>query len=220
MLNYNLTMKKLVLVLTLIVATTINAQLKTISNGKQIDEKLVGVWFGSENDKQIAGVSKKWEMTRNADGTFKLDFEFTQNGQTQNTQEKGDWWIENGKFYEYHSDSDLTDVYEYKPMGKTRVKFKATKMNVDMNADTYEFIDTRKVTPSRKNDGLSLKNAIKVKSVQEEYQYVKEVCKGCQMKSQALTQNGSRYYDVLNLTKPDGTEISYYFDVTSFYGKW
>lgn len=196
------------------------AQLKTISNGKQIDEKLVGIWVGSEKDKQIEGVSKSWEMTRNVDGTFVLDFQFTQNGNTQNTQETGNWWVENGKFYEYHAESDLTDIYVYKPMGTKRVKFKAAKMNVDMNADTYEFIDTRKVSPPRITDGLSLKNAIKVKSVPEEYEYVRKVCKGCQMKNQAITENGNRYYDILTLIKPDGTEISYYFDVTSFYGKW
>lgn len=147
----------------------INAQLKNISNGKQIDEKLVGVWFGSETDKQTEGVSKKWEMTRNDDGTFILDFEFIQNGKTQNTQETGDWWIENGQFYESHSGSDLTDVYDYKPLGTTRVKFKATKMNVDMNADTYEFIDTRKTTPSRKDKETSTKKDNKVKN-SEKYQ--------------------------------------------------
>lgn len=148
----------------------LNAQLKTISNGKQIDEKLVGVWFGSETDKQIKGVSKKWEMTRNADGTFIIDFEFTQNGHTQNTQETGNWWIENGKFYEYHDYSNETDVYEYKPMGKTRVKFKSTKMSMDMNAAAYEFIDTRKVTPSRKVDNSSTKNTNKVQSNSDKYQ--------------------------------------------------
>ena len=147
-----------------------NAQLKSISNGKQIDEKLVGIWVGSETDKQIEGVSKSWEMTRNADGTFILDFEFTQNGNTQKTQETGNWWVENGKFYEYHFESDLTDIYEYKPMGSKRVKFRAAKMNVDMNAPIYEFIDTRKETTSRKNDDSSSRNTNKVQSNSDKYQ--------------------------------------------------
>lgn len=198
----------------------LNAQLKTLSNGKQIDEKLVGVWVGSENDKQIDGVSKEWEMTRNEDGTFILDFTFTQNGKSQNTQETGDWWIENGKFHEYHAGSDLTDTYEYKPMGTTRVKFKSINMSMEMNTDSYEFIDTRKITPTRKKDGLSFKNAIKVKSVSEEYKLLKEMCSDCKNGGQALTESDGKYYDVFTVEKPDGTMIRYHFDINSFYGKW
>lgn len=69
-------------------------------------------------------------------------------------------------------------------------------------------------------DGSSVKNAIKVKSIPEEYAYVKKACKGCQLLGQALIFKDKKPYDILNLKKPDGTEVSYYFDISSFYGKW
>lgn len=145
-------LKKITLVFILFFSfnSFLTAQLKTLSNGSQIDEKLVGVWTGSEIDKQIKGVSKEWEMTRNEDGTFVLDFTFTKDGETHHSEETGKWWIENGRFYEYHNGSDQTDIYEYKKMGRTKVKFKSKSMSTDMNTDSYEFIDTRKITPSKK----------------------------------------------------------------------
>ncbi|WP_332019247.1 lipocalin family protein, partial [Kaistella sp.] len=103
----------LLVVLMMIFAISCSTQLITLENGKKIDNRLVGVWSGSEKDQQIDGVSKKWDMTRNADGTFILDFVFTQNGRTQETQETGNWWIEGNKFYEYHEESGKTDVYTY-----------------------------------------------------------------------------------------------------------
>ena len=67
-----------------------------------------------------------------------------------------------------------------------------------------------------------MENAIKVNDVGQEYAIVRKLCPDCQIKSQALTSNRSetKYYDVLTLTKPDGEEVRYYFDINSFYGKW
>jgi hypothetical protein len=69
-------------------------------------------------------------------------------------------------------------------------------------------------------DGSSVQNAIKVKSVDEEYQIVRRLCPECKMNSQALISEGKKHYDVLYLTKPDGQIVSYYFDINSFYGQW
>ncbi len=119
------------------------SQLTTLSNGKKIDNRLTGIWTGSEKDEQIEGVEKKWNMTRNHDGTFLLDFEYTQDGLTQNTQESGSWWVEGDKFYEYHEDSGKTDVYSYTVLNKDQIKFKSESISVGMNNDDYEFVDTR-----------------------------------------------------------------------------
>ena len=110
----------------------------------KIDNRLVGVWSGSEKDQQIDGVEKKWDMTRNADGTFVLDFAFTQNGRTQETQETGNWWVKGNKFYEYHEESGKTDVYTYSVLSENQIKFKSQSISVGMNNDSYEFTDTRK----------------------------------------------------------------------------
>ncbi|MBH1959553.1 MAG: hypothetical protein I8H68_05545 [Flavobacteriia bacterium] len=119
-------------------------QLKTLENGKKIDNRLVGVWSGSEKDQQIDGIEKKWDMTRNADGTFVLDFVFTQNGRSQETQETGNWWVEGNKFYEFHEESGKTDIYTYSVLNENQIKFKSQTISIDMNNDSYEFIDTRK----------------------------------------------------------------------------
>jgi len=60
-------------------------------------------------------------------------------------------------------------------------------------------------------------NPIKVNRVSEEYQYIRENCKGCRVISQALINKGKSYYDELKVQKPDGTIVSYFFDITSFY---
>ncbi|MGZ5212031.1 MAG: lipocalin family protein [Kaistella sp.] len=132
------------LLLMLLSFASCTTQLKTLENGKKIDNRLVGVWSGSEKDQQIDGIEKKWDMTRNADGTFVLDFVFTQNGRSQETQETGMWWVEGNKFYEFHEESGKTDIYTYSVLSENQIKFKSQSISVGMNNDSYEFIDTRK----------------------------------------------------------------------------
>lgn len=195
----------------------------TLSNGKQIDKRLAGEWAGSETDKQIEGMQKKWVMTRNTDGTFVLDFTFTQDGETNKNIETGTWWIQDGKFYEAHSESGMTDIYTYDVLDKNHIKFRAVKSSMDMNTDSYEFIDTRKIDAKESNsarDGSSFEKAIKVKSVADEYKFVKENCQGCEMGSQSLSEHKGKMYDVLHLKKSDGSTVSFYFDINSFFGKF
>lgn len=193
-------------------------QMTKLDNGKEIDNRLVGVWVGSESNQQIEGVEKSWEMNRKSDGTFELDFTYTQEGETHYSDETGKWWIENGIFHEFHDYSGKTDLYSYEVLNKDQIKFSAKNFNVDMVSDTYEFIDTRK-----KDDriaGTSIEKAIKVNSVTEEYEYVRENCADCKIINQELIHHKGNPYDVLNLEKKDGTRISYYFDIKSFFGKF
>ena len=118
--------------------------LTELSSGKEIDDKLVGVWVGSEKNKQIEGVEKTWEMKRNSDGKFELDFNFTENGKSYELHETGNWWIEKGRFYEFHDTSGKTDIYKYEVLDDNRIKFSSKQIGVEMNTDNYEFIDTRK----------------------------------------------------------------------------
>lgn len=201
----------------------IKGQLTKLPNGKQVDKRLTGEWIGSETDNQIDGVHKDWIMTRKKDGTFVLDFTFKKDGEEHNSIETGSWWIEDGKFYEAHSESGMTDIYTYEVLDKNHVKFRSFDISIDMNKEVYEFIDTRKNSDKKSNsvkDGSSFEKAIKVKSVAEEYKFVKENCKDCEMVSQSLQEHKSKKYDVLNLKKSDGSDITYYFDINSFYGKF
>lgn len=109
------------------------------------DERFVGVWVGSEKDNQVDGLTKKWEMTRNADGTFEIKFNVKAKGQkSYDSVEKGKWWVKDNKFYEYHEDSEMADVYTFEVLNKNQIKFTEEKMSFELNKPNYEFIDTRK----------------------------------------------------------------------------
>lgn len=215
------------LVLLLFIVITFSScsatKLTTLANGKQIDNRLVGVWKGSENGKQVADIKKEWVMERNSDGTFTLNFKTISGGNTDEFVESGNWWIKGNTFYEYHTDSYKIDTYEYTALNKEQVKFKMLSTEVDFEDENYTFIDTKiskEIPKNSKNDGLSLETAIKVKSVKEEYVYASNHCENCQMLDQSLLEHEGKAYDKLNLKNANGEEISFYFDISSFYGKW
>ncbi|MDR3273334.1 MAG: hypothetical protein LBT29_07635 [Flavobacteriaceae bacterium] len=195
----------------------------TLSNGNQIDNSLVGIWIGSEKDKQMEGLEKSWEMNRKKDGTFSTDFFTNYSGQEDTHTETGKWWTENGKYYELNDYDNKTDIYLYEILDENQIKFISESiMSMEINVNTYEFIDKRKVKTSNKvvRDGSSYEKAIKVKSVPEEYGYVRKICQDCKMKKQALSERNGKYYDILTLTNAEGKEVSYYFDISSFFGKF
>lgn len=201
--------------------TSCTSQLTTLPDGKKLDTRLTGMWAGSEKDQQIEGVEKKWEMNRKPNGEYTINFTFTNDEGSANTKEEGKWWVADGKYYEFHSYDNKTDVYSYSVLDPTHVKFKTINMSVEVENPEYEFIDT-KVGESKMENASneeSFKNAIKVKSVPEEYEYVQNDCPDCELKFQALTEHNGRYYDIIRVVTKDGTEKSYYFDITSFYGK-
>ncbi|AQY23194.1 hypothetical protein CYV15_07420 [Riemerella anatipestifer] len=211
-------LRNLIIFSILVLMNSCSTQLTTLPNGKQVDKRFVGTWTGSENGQQIDGMSKSWEMKRFEDGTFILDFTYTQFGESENLQETGNWWVENGKFNEFHDESGKTDVYQYEIINKNQIRFISESISVDMNTDKYEFVDTRKAT--NLNDGKSIENAIKVNSVAEEYEFVEKNCPNCKLINQVLTEHNGIPYDILNLEKNDGTKISFYFNIKSFYGKF
>ncbi|MEM7574037.1 MAG: hypothetical protein AAF433_14110 [Bacteroidota bacterium] len=114
----------------------------TISPDKDIDQRLVGVWAGSEEDQEYQGLHKSWVMTREADGSFVLDFQVSWNGgPPEQVIKTGRWWIQDGRFHEYHDSSGATDIYEYEPLSKEQILFRASAMASGNN--DYKFIDSR-----------------------------------------------------------------------------
>jgi len=126
------------------ILTSCSTGLTKLPSGKEIDNALVGVWAGSEKDQQYEGFEKTWEMTRNNDGTFILNFKTIDEGESDEHTETGNWWIKNDKFYEFHDDSGKTDIYKYEVLDNNRIKFVSKNIKVSMNAENYEFVDTRK----------------------------------------------------------------------------
>jgi len=78
---------------------------------------------------------------------------------------------------------------------------------------------TTKNISMEERDGSSFEKAIIVNSIPEEYQYVKKHCPDCKFVMQSLMQHKGKPYDVLEFEKPTGEAVSYYFDISKFYGK-
>lgn len=141
--------KKVILIGTVIVFLALSSCKTTtsLSNGqlKRLDKALIGKWVGSETGNQLEDVKREWEMTRNSDGTFVLNFKTYFADDISEDTETGYWWTKNGKFYEYHS-GEKTDIYFYEVLNENEVKFIAKKIKAYFEGDaSYEFIDTRKV---------------------------------------------------------------------------
>ena len=68
-------------------------------------------------------------------------------------------------------------------------------------------------------DGSSFQKAIKVSSISQEYKYVKKDCQNCQLLGQSLVFKNKKPYDILKLKQINGDTISYYFDISKFYGR-
>ncbi|NRD19034.1 hypothetical protein HNV08_03160 [Winogradskyella eckloniae] len=68
-------------------------------------------------------------------------------------------------------------------------------------------------------DGSSFEKAIIVKSISDEYAFVKKACVNCTLLGQALAYNDKKPFDILRLKNAEGETVSYYFDISLFFGK-
>ncbi len=88
-----------------------------------LDVKLIGVWAGEYLEE--GGTLKRWKQTRNADGTYVIEFSFTeQDGAAKDFTESGRWWIKNGLFHEIAlPEKGHPDKYRYSFKKKDCVSF-------------------------------------------------------------------------------------------------
>lgn len=70
------------------------------------------------------------------------------------------------------------------------------------------------------HDGSTVEKAIKVGSVDEEYQIMRKLCPDCRLVGQSLVPKGNKHYDVIDLVRPNGEKVVYWFDINSFYGNF
>jgi hypothetical protein len=67
--------------------------------------------------------------------------------------------------------------------------------------------------------GDSFETAIKVNSIDKEYEYIRQVCPSCMPKGQALIFHNEKPYDIITVINKDGVKTNYYFDISSFFGR-
>ena len=115
----------------------------TSFNSSKDDKKFIGSWSGSESDNQIVGVTKYWIQHRFKNGTYVLLYTTITDCEVENFVEKGKWFIKDGLFHETHTDSGVTDVYNYEIIDDNHIKFKAKKMGISQANNEYEFIDSK-----------------------------------------------------------------------------
>jgi hypothetical protein len=106
---------------------------------KEHDKQLVGIWKGSEKDKQYEGVEKHWILERFENGKYVIMFTTKQDCQVQTFTEKGEWWTKDGKFYETSQGIEDIDVYDYEVVNKV-VSYKSIELNGEKRTD-YNFKD-------------------------------------------------------------------------------
>ena len=112
-----------------------------LADNKEHDAKLVGIWKGFEKDRQVEGVEKHWILQRFDSGKYVIIFTTKQDCEVETFSEKGEWWTNDGKFYEKSNESkNPADVYSYEVSNKTAVNFKSIELNGVKRSD-YNFTD-------------------------------------------------------------------------------
>ncbi len=75
-------------------------------------------------------------------------------------------------------------------------------------------------------EGTSIQTAVLIKArsssegIAAEYAWIARKHPGFKREKQSLLQEGDKAYDLIEITTADGKRMAYYFDVTSFFGKW
>ena len=105
------------------------------------DTKLIGCFKGSEENQQEAGMSKYWISCRYEGGKSLLLFiAIDKDGDVEQVTEDCLWWTENGKYFEFHKNDKVTDIYNYNVLENGDVKFKSIEF-MGKPYSSYEFID-------------------------------------------------------------------------------
>lgn len=108
-----------------------------------IDERLVGIWSGSEKDQQAEGLETRWVQHRYKTGKKITYFTYIYQGRESHSVNKGKWWTKDGLFYETTPRGKKPDIFTYEVIDRNHVLFKAVKVSEDLANQSYQFIDTR-----------------------------------------------------------------------------
>ncbi len=79
---------------------------------------------------------------------------------------------------------------------------------------------------SANNDGSSFEKAVVIRQdherqgIADEYAWIRARYPGSKTKSQALSYNNKKSYDIIHIVTDDGKEVAVYFDISNFYGKF
>jgi hypothetical protein len=132
-------MKLVFLVLLAINVLGCNA-IRVANQSPFIEAKLIGVWKGEHTEQ--SGTIKSWIQTRNADGTYTIEFSFTEPDETTKSfTESGRWWVQDALFYEIALPGMAQpDKYKYSFKEKECIHFVLVESNgLTEGIDAYSF---------------------------------------------------------------------------------
>lgn len=103
------------------------------------DQQLVGIWKGSESNRQFDGTEKHWILQRFENGKFIIMFTTNQDCTVQTFTENGEWWTKDGKYYEKNGNSPI-DIYNYEVKNRKTINFRSIKLQ-GVDKSDYSFSD-------------------------------------------------------------------------------
>lgn len=133
---------KNLLTLMMLIASILNYS-QNYEGKKELDPKVMGCWKGTEKDQQYEGITKYWVSCRLEDGRSLLLFvTMDKFGNVDQHTENGNWWTQDGKFYEYHKKANALDIYSYKVLTPNKIEFRSYEIDGKKD-DTYLFTDEK-----------------------------------------------------------------------------
>ena len=79
---------------------------------------------------------------------------------------------------------------------------------------------------SVENDGSSFEKAIVIQArnendgVSAEYAWIRQHYPGCKINGQSLVDHNKKPYDLIKIKTSDGRDLTIYFDISNFFGKF
>lgn len=158
----------------------------------------------------------KWDKDQIISGAFQLATQFKGGTEFNPIELKSIEDAENLLMTFHFKILDYEILNSQSSIIKTRFKHTMDKREITFFFKTDTTPNKKKIT----NDGLSFETAFLVESMDEEYSLLEEYCSGCKRKIQYLSSHNDKHYDVVKMIKPNGESVTYYFDITSFFGKF
>lgn len=109
--------------------------------------------------------------------------------------------------------------FDYPSLKKAAIAILDGQVLADTVIADYEKWQQIQSERKASSNGSNFKNAIIVNSISEEYQWLRDHFPGYQFIMQSLVHEGGKSYDVLKIKTTSGDIKSFYFDISSFFGK-
>lgn len=104
----------------------------SIKKMKEIDERFVGTWKGTDEGRLEEFAVNHWVISRTIKGEFFVEFKSVYlDGSVEHFSEKGIWYVKNNRYYGQRDSEETTDGYLFKILSDKAIHFQ------DLESDYY-----------------------------------------------------------------------------------